>query len=99
MCSLLCARSMFRPDFYWWRLVLTLRKLCEVIIALLLSSKPLFQAWCALDSPHSRLVLRRGAQWFVAPDSQVLSLSWLTEKQQLLELACPTCTDIYWLKD
>jgi hypothetical protein len=61
MCSLLCARSMFRPDFYWWRLVLTLRKLCEVIIALLLSSKPLFQAWCALDSPaRPQLVLRGG---------------------------------------
>ncbi len=38
--------SMFRPEFYWWRLVLTLRKLCEVVVALMLSSKPLFQAWC-----------------------------------------------------
>jgi hypothetical protein len=37
--------SMFQPEFYWWRLVLTLRKLCEVAIALMLSSKPLFQAW------------------------------------------------------
>ena len=37
--------SMFRPELYWWRLVLTLRKLCEVAVALMLSSRPLFQAW------------------------------------------------------
>jgi hypothetical protein len=36
---------MFRPELYWWRLVLTLRKFCEVAVALMLSSKPLFQAW------------------------------------------------------
>jgi hypothetical protein len=37
--------SMFRPELYWWRLVLTLRKLCEVAVALMLSARPLFQAW------------------------------------------------------
>jgi hypothetical protein len=37
---------MFRPEFYWWRLVLTVRKFSEVAVALVLSSKPLFQAWC-----------------------------------------------------
>ncbi len=43
---------MFRPEFYWWRLVLTLRKLCEVVVALMLSSKPLFQAWCVAPPVH-----------------------------------------------
>jgi hypothetical protein len=37
--------SVFRPEFFYWRLVLTLRKLCEVAVALMFSSKPLFQAW------------------------------------------------------
>lgn len=37
--------SMFHPNLYWWRLVLTLRKLSEAVVALMLSSKPLFQAW------------------------------------------------------
>jgi hypothetical protein len=37
--------SLFRPEMYWWRLVLTLRKFCEVAVALMFSSKPLFQAW------------------------------------------------------
>jgi hypothetical protein len=37
--------SMFRPEFFYWRLVLTLRKFCEVAVALMFSSKPLFQAW------------------------------------------------------
>ncbi len=38
--------SLFRPELYWWRMVLTLRKFCEVAVALLFSSTPLFQAWC-----------------------------------------------------
>jgi hypothetical protein len=38
-------RSLFRPEFFYWRLVLTLRKLFEVAIALMFSTKPLFQAW------------------------------------------------------
>jgi hypothetical protein len=37
--------SLFRPGMYWWRLVLTIRKFCEVAVALMFSSKPLFQAW------------------------------------------------------
>ncbi len=43
--------SVFRPEFFYWRLVLTLRKLCEVAVALMFSSKPLFQAWYV---PHTR---------------------------------------------
>ncbi len=37
--------SLFRPELYWWRMVLTLRKFCEVAVALMFSSAPLFQAW------------------------------------------------------
>ncbi len=37
--------SLFRPELYWWRLLLTLRKLCIVSVALMFSSTPLFQAW------------------------------------------------------
>ncbi len=37
---------MFRPELYFWRLVLMLRKLLEVAVALMFSSTPLFQAWC-----------------------------------------------------
>jgi hypothetical protein len=40
--------SLFRPDMYWWRLVLTVRKFCFVGVALMFSSTPLFQAWCVL---------------------------------------------------
>lgn len=36
--------SLFRPDMYWWRLVLTVRKFCFVGVALMFSSTPLFQA-------------------------------------------------------
>jgi hypothetical protein len=47
VCAVLCAcrYSLFRPELYWWRMVLTLRKFCEVAVALLFSSAPLFQAW------------------------------------------------------
>jgi hypothetical protein len=38
--------SIFRPEMYWWRLVLTGRKLAMVVVALMFSSTPLFQAWC-----------------------------------------------------
>jgi hypothetical protein len=38
--------SLFRPELYWWRLVLILRKFCIVGVALMFSSTPLFQAWC-----------------------------------------------------
>jgi hypothetical protein len=38
--------SLFRPEVYWWRLLLTLRKLSEVTVALMFNSAPLFQAWC-----------------------------------------------------
>ncbi len=38
--------SLFRPELYWWRLVLVLRKFCIVGVALMFSSTPLFQAWC-----------------------------------------------------
>jgi hypothetical protein len=37
---------LFRPELYWWRLVLVLRKFCIVGVALMFSSTPLFQAWC-----------------------------------------------------
>lgn len=40
--------SLFRPELYWWRLVLTLRKFCIVGVALMFSSTPLFQAWYVL---------------------------------------------------
>ena len=43
--------SLFRPELYWWRMVLTLRKFCEVAVALLFSSSPLFQAWCVPPLP------------------------------------------------
>jgi hypothetical protein len=42
----LCVPSLFRPELYWWRLVLVLRKFCIVGVALMFSSTPLFQAWC-----------------------------------------------------
>ncbi len=42
--------SLFRPELFWWRMVLTLRKFCEVAVALLFSSAPLFQAWCVWRS-------------------------------------------------
>jgi hypothetical protein len=45
--------SLFRPELYWWRMILTLRKFCEVAVALMFSSSPLFQAWYAHDCPHS----------------------------------------------
>jgi hypothetical protein len=38
-----CLCSVFRPEFYWWQVVLTLRKFCEVAIATLLSAKPPLQ--------------------------------------------------------
>ena len=48
--------SLFRPELYWWRMILTLRKFCEVAVALMFSSSPLFQAWyahaCFSESPH-----------------------------------------------
>ncbi len=44
-CPLCCVSSLFRPELYWWRLVLTVRKFCIVAVALLFSSTPLFQAW------------------------------------------------------
>ena len=37
--------SLYRPEVFWWRIVLMLRKFCEVAVALMFSSKPLFQAW------------------------------------------------------
>jgi hypothetical protein len=37
--------SLFRPEVYWWRMLLTLRKFSEVAVALMFSSSPLFQAW------------------------------------------------------
>jgi hypothetical protein len=39
--------SLFRPEYFWWRLVIMLRKFCEVAVALMFSSRPLFQAWYA----------------------------------------------------
>lgn len=39
--------SLFRPELYWWRMVLILRKFCFVGVALMFSSTPLFQAWYA----------------------------------------------------
>ncbi len=41
--------SLFRPELYWWRMVLTVRKFCEVAVALMFSSTPLFQAWCVVS--------------------------------------------------
>jgi hypothetical protein len=37
--------SLFRPSMFYWRLVLMIRKFSEVAVALMFSSKPLFQAW------------------------------------------------------
>ena len=37
--------SLFRPELFAWRLVLTLRKFSIVSVALMFSSNPLFQAW------------------------------------------------------
>jgi hypothetical protein len=44
-CPTLSWCSLFRPNMFYWRLVLMLRKFCEVAVALMFSSKPLFQAW------------------------------------------------------
>jgi hypothetical protein len=46
----LLTRSLFQPELYWWRLVLTMRKFCIVGVALMFSSTPLFQAWCVGSS-------------------------------------------------
>ena len=43
--------AVFRAEYYYWRMVLTLRKFCEVAVALLFSSSPLFQAWCVPPLP------------------------------------------------
>ncbi len=40
-----CLPSLFRPELFWWRLVLVARKFCIVGVALMFSSTPLFQAW------------------------------------------------------
>ena len=53
--------SLFRPELYWWRLVLILRKFCIVGVALMFSSTPLFQAWCVPAS----------VQHIAAPNSDV----------------------------
>ncbi len=50
LCPWLCSGagivcSLFRPELYWWRLVLVARKFCIVGVALMFSSTPLFQAW------------------------------------------------------
>ena len=41
--------SLFRPELFAWRLVLTLRKFSIVSVALMFSSNPLFQAWYVLN--------------------------------------------------
>ena len=37
--------SLYRPEVFWWRLVLIVRKLLQVTVALMFRAKPLFQAW------------------------------------------------------
>ena len=41
--------SLFKPELFAWRLVLTLRKFSIVSVALMFSSNPLFQAWYDLS--------------------------------------------------
>jgi hypothetical protein len=45
--------SDFRPGYHYWILVQMLRKFCEVAVALMFSSTPLFQAWCVLAARSS----------------------------------------------
>jgi hypothetical protein len=45
--------SLFRPEAFYWRLLLTLRKFFIVSVALMFSASPLFQAWYAIRFIHT----------------------------------------------
>ena len=74
--------SLFRPELYWWRLVLTLRKFCEVTVALMFSTSPLFQAWCVLH------ILPNGQCWVLL---SVASSSWVALSARLCRLGDESC--------
>lgn len=60
--------SLFRPELYWWRLVLTLRKFCTVGVALMFSSTPLFQACVSVGIIFVSYALHVHYQPFLDPE-------------------------------
>ncbi len=60
----------YKPRFPWWRLVLICRKLCLVIVTVLASSNPMFQASICVGVLAVGYGLHAKHQPFVSPSAQ-----------------------------
>jgi hypothetical protein len=87
---------MFHPNLYWWRLVLTLRKLSEAVVALMLSSKPLFQAWYVIVLPSGSRPCRCGVLYWKRNAELGAQLSHVMYPCPMWRLHCRTWAVCVW---